>query len=158
MFKIIGDESKLVVDGDRCDGNVGGGQSNAFASIVTLQQPRQTGNGPNNRKVLQALEQFSRPSFLMGPETGVDLRYVDRTAGEQVALLQEFFEEPVSVPLAVQNVNNDTGIEKVGGHVSGLPRSESAFRPPGAACPPTSLLRVSIRDDLLRSRNRRRLQ
>jgi len=59
---------------------------------------------------LQALEQLSRPSFLRGPEAGVDLRYVDRTAGEQVALLQEFFEKPVPVPLAIQSVNNDTGI------------------------------------------------
>jgi len=84
VFKIITDASKLVVDGDRCDGNVAGGQSNAFAGIVTLQQARQAGNRPNNRKVLQALEQLSRPSFLMGPEAGVDPRYVDRTAGEQV--------------------------------------------------------------------------
>ncbi len=59
------------------------------------------GNGPNNGKVLQALEQFSRPSFLMGPETGVDPCYGDRTAGQQVTLLQEFLEELISIPLAI---------------------------------------------------------
>jgi len=158
VFKIIGDESKLVVDGDRCDRSVGGRQGNAFAGIVTLQQARHTGNWPYNRKVLQALEQFSRPSFLMGSETGIDFCHVDRTAGQQVTLLQKFFEDLVPVMLAVQSVNNDTGIEKVGGHVSGLPLSESAFRPRGATCPPTSLLRVSIRDDLCLSRNRRQIQ
>ena len=37
MFKIIGDESKLVVDGDGGDRGVGGRQGNAFAGIVTLE-------------------------------------------------------------------------------------------------------------------------
>jgi hypothetical protein len=66
--------------------------------------------------------------------------HIDRTAGQQVTSLQKFFEDLVPVPLAVQSVNNDACIEKVGGHVSGLPLSESAFRPAGATCPPTWLL------------------
>ncbi len=37
MFKIIGDENELVVEGDGCDRNVGARQGNAFAGIVTLQ-------------------------------------------------------------------------------------------------------------------------
>jgi len=119
VFKIIGDESEFVVDGDRCNGSVSSRQGNAFAAVVTLQQARQTGNWPANREVLQALQQLPSPSFLMGSETSVDFGHADRTAGQQVTLLQKFFEEQVPVMLAVQSVNNDTRIEKVGGRVGG---------------------------------------
>ena len=111
MFEIIGDESELVVDADRCDDSVRGRQGNAFAAVVSLQQGRQTGNWKGNGKVLQALKQLPRPRILMGAETRVDFGHVDRTAGQQVTLLQKFFEELCPVLLAIQSVNNDTRIE-----------------------------------------------
>jgi hypothetical protein len=92
VFKIIGDENKLVVDGDGGDGRVGGCQGNSFAGLVTLQQPCQAGHRPTDGKVLQALQQFPRPRLLLGAEAGINLCHVDRTAGQQVTLLQKFLE------------------------------------------------------------------
>jgi len=51
------------------------------ADLVSLQQARQMDNWLANREVLQALQQFPGPSFLMGSETRVDFGHVDRAAG-----------------------------------------------------------------------------
>jgi len=120
VLEIIGDESKLMVEGDGGDGGVGGRQGDALASIVTLQQTRHTGNWPNNWEVLQALKEFHCASLFVGPKAGADFRNVDRAAGQQMTLLQKCFANLAPIPFAVQSVNNDTCIEKECGHVSGL--------------------------------------
>jgi hypothetical protein len=75
--------------------------------------------------------------FPRGAHTGVDFGYVDRTTGQEVALVQDFVEQMVPIPHAVDSVNYDTGIEQECGHVSGPLFFESASRLASAAWPPT---------------------
>ena len=68
---------------------------------------------------MQAFEQIQRSGFLVRAQTGVYFRDVDRTAGQEVPLLQEFFEQFIPFPFAVDGVDSDAGVEQERGHVNG---------------------------------------
>jgi hypothetical protein len=60
---------------------------------------------------LQALEQVQGSGFLVGTQTGVDFGDVDRTACQEMPLVQEFLQQLTPIPLAVDGVDNDASVE-----------------------------------------------
>src|SRR5882724_3773759 len=126
-----------MINRHRSDSHVCRRQSGALAAVVALQQTSQAGHWPNDWIVPQTVQQFRGLVFLMGPHAGVHFGDVDGAAGQQMTLLHDLFKEPISMPLAIDSVNDDSRIEQVSGHFSGRLSFENVSRPGGAICPPT---------------------
>lgn len=97
-------------DRDCGDRGVGYGQRHAFASVIAFQESSQARDRPGNVVVVEALQELLGRFLLSGAHPGVDLRHVDRTTGEQAALVKEIEQKLSPSPLPVQGINDDAGV------------------------------------------------
>ena len=147
----------MVVDSNGRNRDIGGGQADALARVVAFKQAGQAGDRPGDGIELQALEKIERSDLFRCPHAGVNFRDVNAAACQKMALLREVSQKSAAVALAIEDIDDNAGIEQECRHVSGRLLLESASHPAGAACPPIWRLPVSARDGPCPSRSRQRL-
>jgi hypothetical protein len=75
--------------------------------------------------ILEASEELFGGAFFRRSQPGIDLGYIDGAAGQEVTLCDQAKEELAPAALAIECVNDDAGIQEVGGHLS----AESPVQP-----------------------------
>jgi len=54
--------------------------------------------------------------LFLRPQPGIDFRNVDRAAGQRIAIADQAAEELPAAFLVIDGVNDDAGVEEVGGN------------------------------------------
>src|SRR5580704_17855334 len=116
MLPVVGEEGRSVAQSDSGNGNVGVGKGLALLLPVPAQEASLPGDCRGHWQILQALEESFGFGFLAGPQTGINLRDVDRATDEDVPLFNEVVKEFGPATTAVEMIEDYRSIQEKRGH------------------------------------------
>jgi hypothetical protein len=81
MFHVIGDQREVILQSHCRNCGIGQRQRLAFLGVIALEQAGTLGHLPVDLVVIQTLQQGFGFGLFFGAHPGIDLAYVNRTAG-----------------------------------------------------------------------------
>ena len=116
MLPVVGEELRLIGNGDGGNGHVGVGKRMPFSPPVPAQETGLLSDFRCHREALQGVQKTSGSRFLASAESGVHLRDVYRAAGEDMPLVDELVKEFGTAISSVEVIEYNGRIEEKGRH------------------------------------------
>ena len=138
---VVRDQNELVVERDSRNHRVGERSRAPLARLLVLEPPSAGRNVPGDRVVVQAFQQGICGRRLLRPHSRVNFGDVDRAASECVVRAQQLLEQCSSRRDSAQNIDDNRGVEEIGGHACAEGSAAAVRFSPDTADEPRSAAR-----------------